>query len=284
MLSIIFNQGIILEDVVERPINRDFVSVKTKKVLLSFIENSIYLGLLWVKPWTILGSIGIGKVQDVGIDVDPSLQGKEVLILPYSNKYGGIGTEIDGLLTKSAVVPSDSIVPLPEKYSDKVLLYPFFSIAKQIEKLSISKRVLILGAGIIGIITYILLHNSASDIAIYSEVYKNIPGVKKITETDQKWDIVVVATMHSWARYSAEKLVTEDGKIIIPDFANSWPPTCPNNALRIYPEKIDGLFSEIEEKISDKFFEENIGYSDDIISSIPTSKRGVIIDVEKSLH
>ncbi|ARM75740.1 zinc-binding alcohol dehydrogenase family protein [Acidianus manzaensis] len=285
MLSIIFNQGIIAEDIVEKPINKDFISIKPKKVLLSFIENSVYLGLLWIRPRTILGSIGIGKIYDVGIDVDPTLQGKEVLVLPYSEKYGGIGTEIDGLLTKNAVIPEDSIIPLPEHYTDKILLYPFFSIAKQIEEISKGESVLILGAGIIGILTYILLSKSTSDIALYSEVYSNIHGVKEITDTDKKWDIVVIATMHSWARYSAEKLLENNGKIIIPIFAKSWPPTCPNsNTIKVYPKKINGLFSEIEDVISDKFFEENIGYSDDIISSIPTSKRGVIVDIEKALR
>lgn len=284
MLAIVFNQGITINDVVERPINHDFVLLKPKKVLLSFIENSVYLGLLWVNPWRILGSIGVGKIEDVGVDVDPNLQGKTALVLPYSKKYGGIGTEIDGLLAKSAVIPDDALIILPEKFSDKVLLYPFLSMAEQIRDIVKGDRVLILGAGLTGILTYYNIRDDCPEVALYSEANGVISGIKTIKDTDKKWDAIVISSMRSWTRYVAGKLVENHGKIIIPTFMNTWPPVLPKNAIRVYPIKISGLLEEIERKISDKFFEENIGYSDDIISSIPTSKRGVIIDVEKSLR
>lgn len=284
MLAIIFNQGIIAGDVVERPINSDFVLLRTKKVLLSFIENSIYLGLLWVNPWRILGSIGIGKIEEVGVDVEPNLQGKMALVLPYSRKYGGIGTEIDGLLAKNAVVPEDSLVILPEKFSDKVLLYPFLSIVEQIKTIVKGERVLILGAGIIGILAYLSLLEICPEVELYSEGNGSIAGIKTIKDTNKKWDVVVISSMRSWIRYVAEKLVENNGKIVVPTFMKTWPPVLPKNSIRVYPIKITSLLDEIDKKISDKLFEEIIGYSDDIISSIPTSKKGVIVDVEKSLR
>lgn len=272
------------EDVVERPINNDFVLLQPKKILLSFIENSIYLGLLWVKPWTILGSIGVGKIEEVGVDVDSNLQGKSALVLPYSNKYGGIGTEIDGLLAKNAVVPDDALVVLPETFSDKILLYPFISIVEQIKSIAKGERVLILGAGMTGILTYLELLNSCPEVAIYSDADGNISGLKTIKDTDRKWDVIVISSMRSWTRYVAERLVSKDGKILIPTFMKTWPPGFPKNSIRIYPTKISGLIDEIENKITDKFFEENIGYSDDILSAIPTSKKGVIVNMEKIVH
>jgi NADPH:quinone reductase-like Zn-dependent oxidoreductase len=284
MISIIFNQGIIPEDVVERPINNDFVMVSPDKVLLTFIENAVYLGLLWVRPWTILGSIGIGKIEAVGVDVDPTLQGKNALILPYSKKYGGIGTEIGGLLTEKAVIPDDAIVTLPENTSDKVLLYPFVSIATQIVDLVKGEKVLIIGSGLLGLLTYQYLLDSSIDVSIYTDIPgKKIQGIKEVKNLEEgKWDIVVLSTMRGWVRYIAERLITEDGRIIVPVFMNTWPPTLPSRSIRIYPKKMDGLLQKTE-KISDKFFSENIAYSDDILSSIPTSKNGVIVNVKKSL-
>ncbi|BDC19056.1 zinc-binding alcohol dehydrogenase family protein [Acidianus sp. HS-5] len=284
MISIIFNQGIIPKDVVERPINNDFVLVSPDKVLLTFIENSIYLGLLWVRPWTTLGSIGIGKIEAVGVDVDPTLQGKNVVVLPYSRKYGGIGTEIDGLLTEKAVVPDDAIVALPEKFDDKALLYPFISIASQIVELAKGEKVLIIGSGLLGLLTYQYLLDNSVDVSLYTDIPgKKIQGVKEVKNLEEgKWDIVVLSTMRGWARYIAERLIIEDGRIIVPAFMNTWPPTLPPKSVRIYPKKMDNILQKTE-KISDKFFNENIAYSDDVLSSIPTSKNGIIVNVKKAL-
>lgn len=284
MISIIFNQGITPKDVVERPINSDFVLVSPDKVLLTFIENSIYLGLLWVKPWRILGSIGVGKIEAVGLDLDSSLQGKNVLVLPYSKKYGGIGTEIDGLLAEKAVVPEDAIVTLPDNFSDKILLYPFVSIATQIEELVKGEKVLIMGSGILGLLTYQYLLDNSIDVSIYTDVPgKRLQGVKEVRNLEGgKWDVVILSTMRAWARYVAERLINEGGRIIVPTFMNTWPPTLPSKSIRVYPKKIDGLVQKTE-RISDKFFNENVAYSDDILASIPTSKNGVIVNVKKAL-
>ncbi|EZQ03187.1 alcohol dehydrogenase [Candidatus Acidianus copahuensis] len=282
MISVIFNQGIMIQDIVEKPIDRDFVMVRPEKVLISFIENSIYLGVLWVKPWRIIGSIGTGKIEAVGLDVDSSLNGKKVLIMPFSKKYGGIGTEIDGLLSETAVIPDDSIFEIPSDYEDKILLYPFASIATQIAERYKGERVLIIGSGITSILTHLAL-TPYSEVNIFTDI--QIPkelGITPIKNPEKKWDVVVVATMRSWARYAAEKLITDNGTVVIPTFMSSWPPACPKNSVKIYPEKVQGAL-QLLDKIPEKIFNILIGYSDDIMSSIPTSKNGVIVEVNKAI-
>ncbi|MEM4139419.1 MAG: zinc-binding alcohol dehydrogenase family protein, partial [Sulfolobaceae archaeon] len=86
MLAIIFNQGINVMDVVERPLYRDYYQVKTEKVLLDGIENAIYLGLLWVEPQRVLGTFGIVKILRSGLDADKSQEGKYAVTLGYSKK------------------------------------------------------------------------------------------------------------------------------------------------------------------------------------------------------
>ncbi len=282
MISILFNQGIIPADVVERPIDEDFVSVIPDRVLLSSIENSIFVGLLWVKPWTIIGSIGIGKVEDVGIGVDEGLKGRTVLVLPYSPRYGGIGTEINGLLAERANVPSDAIVTLPENPPDKLLLYPFASLALQIKDYAEGKEVLIVGSGLTALFTYLALKDSAV-IGVYTDDDVKFPYAQKIKKSDRKWDIVVISTMKGWARAVADLLVKDNGKVVIPKFLNSWPAIVPKNSLFIPPLPRDDVIPFINREVTSKVFEENVGYADDVISAIPTSKNAVIVDVKKAL-
>lgn len=279
MMSIIFNQGIIAKDIVEKPIDADFVMISTQKVLLGVIENSVYLGFLWVRPWRVLGSIGIGKIDAVGLDVDNTLQGKTVLVLPYSQKYGGIGTEIDGILSEKATVPSDSIIVISPNYSDKILLYPFASIALQIKEIAEGKDILVIGSGFTSLLTYLALSDS-SNIGIYSDTESKIPGIQEVKKSDKKWDIVVISTMRSWARVVAEKLVKDNGKIIIPKFMNSWPTIVPHNTVFIYPKKRDDVAQFLDKYVTERIFNENIEYSDDIINSIPTPKNGVIVEIK----
>jgi NADPH:quinone reductase-like Zn-dependent oxidoreductase len=282
MISILFNQGIIPADVVERPIEEDFVSITPQRVLLSAIENSIFVGFLWIRPWTIIGSIGIGKVDEVGLSVDEGLKGKTVLVLPYSPKYGGIGTEINGLLVEKTNMPSDSIVTLPENPPDKLLLYPFASVALQIKEYAEGKEVLILGSGLTAMLTYLALKDSAT-LGIYSDEDVKLPYAQKIKKSDKKWDMVVVSTMRGWARVVADSLVKDNGKIVIPKFLNSWPAIVPKNPLFVPPVPRDDVIPFLNREVTDKLFEENVGYADDVISAIPTPKNGVIVDVKKAL-
>ncbi|BAB66477.1 alcohol dehydrogenase [Sulfurisphaera tokodaii] len=283
MNAIVFDLGITMKDIVEKPIKNDFLLVSPIKVLISGIENSIYTGLLWIHPGTILGSTGIVKIDAVGLDVDTQLEGKHAIVLPYSKKYGGIGTEIDGILVEKAVIPDDSIVPLPSDYIEKFILYPFVSIGLQLRKIARGENVLIIGDGLTGLISAQMLVGYANKISMFrDDAYKvKIYGVEEVKEIDNtKWEVILITTMRSWPRAVLRSLPI-DAVVIMPKFMNTWPALSPNNIKLIEPTKTNGVFEYIESEISDKLFNELIGVSDDLFSSIPTSKPGIIINIEK---
>lgn len=282
MKAIVFDLGITIKDLVEKPILHDYLQVSPIKVLLSGLENSIYTGILWIKPKTILGSTGIVRIEAVGIDVDKQLEGKNAIVLPFSKKYGGVGTEIDGILAEKAVIPDDVIVPLPkEDYSDKYILYPFVSIGLQARKILKGLNVLIIGDGLTGLLTAYMLVGYSSRVALLREnVYKaKIYGVEEIKEINQNWDCLFITTMRSWPRALLPKAGIESF-IVMPRFLNSWPAVVPSNAKFIEPIKMNGVFEFIDNEISEKMFNELVGISDDIISSIPTPKPGVIVNIK----
>ena len=288
MKAIVFNLGITIEDIVERPILNDHLQVVPIKALITGLENSIYAGLLWVRPETILGSIGLVRVTATGVDVESQLEGKTGIVLPYSKKYGGIGTEIDGILAEKSVIPQDVFVTISsDHYDDRFLLYPFVSIGLQLRKMLRGSNTLIIGDGLTGLISAKMLVGYANKVGMLRDefTYKiRIYGVEEVKEINSSWDSIFITTMRSWARVLVSSLSQQNITVILPRFMNSWPVVLPNNNVKfVEPAKLNGVFEYIEDEVSDKFFKEIVGFSDDLFSSIPSSKPGIVVDVTKSL-
>ncbi len=291
MKAVVFNQGITIKDVIEKPITKDSVQIKPKKVLLNGIENAIYLGLLWVEPSRILGSIGIGRVEAVGIGVDKNLEGKDVLVLGYSRSYGGIGTEIDGILAEKAVIPADSVLVLPKEYADKYLLYPYISIGYSLREKLRGKKVLIIGKGIGGILISMTIRDVVSKANILTEGLVQtdfkIYEVEEQTELKGSWDAVILMTFRSWYKLYIDKILEPNGTVYIPRFLKSWPVILPQfpsiNIEYVEPSLSISAFEFIEKNITDKIFQELVSYSDDVLSAVPIMRPATIINVEKAL-
>ncbi|WP_338599642.1 zinc-binding alcohol dehydrogenase family protein [Sulfolobus tengchongensis] len=284
MKALTFNLGITINDVPEKEVNRDFVLIRPTRVLINGLENAIYVGLLWVEPFRILGSTGIGKIESVGLDIDKSLEGKLVLVLPYSQTYGGIGTEIDGLLSEKASIPFDSIVLLPQsKFSEKYILYPYASFALQLPNYINNGNTLIIGSGLYGIISALYLKDIVSKVIIYREdgVSPKIIGVEETRHLSQEWDNIIITTFKSWVRAFLDDISKSNTRVIMPKLMNTWPLVSSNKIRFIIPKEIDGALEFIDKKISDKLFSELVAFSNDLLASFPASKAGVIIKVDE---
>ncbi|TRM82237.1 alcohol dehydrogenase [Sulfolobus sp. F3] len=284
MKGIIFNLGITKAELSERELNKDFVALTPFRVLIDGIENAIYVGLLWVEPGRILGSIGLGRITNVGLDIDKSLEVKLVLVLPYSQTYGGIGTEIDGVLCEKANVPFDSIVVIPQsEFNEKFLLYPYVSFALQLPAIITSGSTLIVGGGLYGTISALYLKNYVSKVSIYREdgINPKLIGVEEVKELSNDWDNVIIATYRSWIRAFIDVFSKSNTKIVMPRILNTWPIISSHKVHYIQPKEMDGVLDFIKTKISNKLFEELISFSDNIETSLPVPKAGVIINTEK---
>lgn len=284
MKALVFNLGITINDVPEKQVNRDYVLLKPKRVLVNGLENSIYVGLLWVEPTRILGSTGIGRIENVGLDIDKSLEGKLVLVLPYSQTYGGIGTEIDGILAEKATVPLDSIVILPQSnFNEKYILYPYVSFALQLPKYISSGNTLIIGSGLYGITSALYLRDVVSKVAVYREdgINPKIVGVEEIRHLSQEWDNIVIKTFRSWIRAFVDHISKSNTKIIMPKLMNTWPVVSSTKAIFIPPREVDGVLEFIDKKITDKLFNELVSFSNDLLTSFPSPRAGVVINTEE---
>jgi hypothetical protein len=285
MKAIVFDQGINIKEVVEKPLPKDYYLAQPIKVLLNAIENAIYLGLLWVEPKRILGTFGMLKILKSGLESDKNLEGRYVISIGYSKKYGGIGSEIDGIMAEKVIIPNDAVVSCPDINNDKLLLYPHASIALQIEERILGDDILIVGYGILTFLLVNTLRDKVRRISIFRE-YENsfkIEGVEIIKEPKRQWDTLIITSMKSWIRVYIRELTKENGKVIIPRFLKTWPSiiyTDNNRRVEYIEPEVSNKAIELLNKFDNKTFSQLISYSNDPISSIPTITPGIIINFE----
>ncbi len=283
MKSLVFDQGITPRDIPRGALGKDQVMITPCRVLISAIENAIYLGLLWVNPSTIIGSIGIGKVSGVGLAIDPSLNGRRVLVTPYSH-HGGIGTELNGILAEEAIVPYDSIEILPNDLEDEAILLPFVSFARRVVEEIGGGNLLIIGGGLFSLALAMLVRDKVNKIGMMSEEsvspFKQF-GVEEITNIEKKWDYVVISTFRAWARVISSSLLKDKGRIFIPKIMNSWP-VLMSPAMEKVPVNDISVddYNILRKKFNKKIIEQFITFSDDFYTSIPSSGLGTIVRTE----
>ncbi|BCU67140.1 alcohol dehydrogenase [Sulfolobales archaeon HS-7] len=266
-------------------IEKDHVLVKPQKVLLDGIENAIYLGFLWVEPSRILGSIGMGVCEDVGVQVEQSLIGKKVVIFPYSERYGGIGIDANGVMSEYSSIPLDVIRVVGNNDEDNLFL-PHISIAKQVAEIGEGKSVLILGTGLFSAITALYLQDKVRDLAVFRDdsSFQLPKEIRQIREVKEQWDVLVLFSLRGWIRAKVPAFLRDNGIVVLPKVAKSWPSFMISDRKVEYvkPSGDVGNANEVRKilgKINDL-----IGRSDDVLSSIPTRRAGVIVDLDKVIN
>lgn len=286
MIGVVFKHGIIYDKIPERPIPSGNVLVEMEWGLLDAVINALFIGLMWVEPDRILGSIGLGKVIDVGVGVDPALIGKKAVIFPYSEESGGIGIDVDGVFCERASVPADAILPVQGDSPPLSVLLPYFSVAKKVAEIVKGKRALVVGAGIGGIITTLVARETASELKVYKESVSTIPIDLPVSkEIRPNWDVLVVFTLRGWVRALAHKLIAPEGRIVLPRLSKRWPiqlnaDTSHLELIRPVVDQVSvtDLISMVKTTGLDRFLD----YSTNILESLPTERPGVIVDLQKN--
>jgi NADPH:quinone reductase and related Zn-dependent oxidoreductases len=282
MLAVIFDQSITARDVVGKAVLRDHLTVQPHLVLLDGVESAVYLGLLWVQPGRILGTTALGKVLSVGLDLSRKIEGRKVLVFPYSVTYGGLGTEIDGVMAEEAVVPHDTVVEVPEEADWRYLFLPHLSIIEQLKRLAKGLRVLVVGTGLLGSLALSLLRNDAVRIGALYDQSITLEGVERVREISGEWELVFLSSMKTWIRGEISRL-SSPPTVVIPRVSRSWPLNITKNVVELFPRISTNLQGLLESKEVTEVLNKVVGFSDDILSSIPTPKAGVVVDFQKAL-
>jgi hypothetical protein len=157
------------------------------------------------------------------------------------------------------------------------------SFALQLPKYISSGNTLIIGSGLYGITSALYLRDVVSKVAVYREdgINPKIVGVEEIRHLSQEWDNIVITTFRSWIRAFVDHISKSNTKIIMPKLMNTWPVVSSTKAIFIPPREVDGVLEFIDKKITDKLFNELVSFSNDLLTSFPSPRAGVVINTEE---
>ncbi|MGC9106021.1 MAG: hypothetical protein ACP5HQ_06330 [Thermoprotei archaeon] len=278
MIALVSDYGITIADVADQPVHSDGVLVSPITLAFNGIENAVYLGLIWARPKTILGSMGVVKVVETGVDVDPNVKGKKFVVSPFSRSRGGLGSDVNGIAAELASIPQDALMPYVEELGDVSVLAPFLSIAVKVNEVADGKRLLVLGGGPLGSITAEACEDCDS-VGVYSESYRpKSPKVKVVNRLEpSSWDVVFIATLESWAADVAARFKTA----VLPRLTLQFPPVPIPNAIEIVPYYSDSV-PKLARSLGLKHLSELLVKSDSLEAAIPTVKgKIVVVEAEK---
>ncbi len=139
--------------------------VKPIHVYVGGLENGVFRGYIPIKKPVVLGSTGIVRILEAGYGANPELSGSLALVSPITT-HGYLGLDLDGLLSKYATVPMDSITRTLSKqepiYSTMYHVAIACSICENIE----GKNLLIVGGGIESLALALCSEDKASRLSI----------------------------------------------------------------------------------------------------------------------
>jgi len=205
------------------PLKRDFVLGKTISGALTHIERYISLGLIPTELGRVLGSLGIIKVIEVGVNLSNSLIGRYFMLLPSHRGVGGL--DFDGVLAEYTAIPAHNLIPISKSSATDpyTLLYAEFSYIHNILRYVEDREVLILGCGLSSYIlasyikdlcnVYVACVDGGfrphiAGLGVYVANYDNIP--------QKTYDAVIVNTLSNSVILQIPNLVRNNGVIIVP--------------------------------------------------------------------
>ncbi len=222
--GIVWYGGAAVAEVRRPPLKRGEVLGKVLAASITHIERLVSLGLIPTEVGRVLGSVGLIKVIDISSDLDSTLIGKYLLLLPRPSNIGGIN--FDGVLTEVVSIPYKLLMPISKYYASvpEVLIYAELSYIHEIVDHVKNKEVLVLGCGPTSYITvkYIkdlcnvyvgYLHNQQmrskiAELGVYVANYENI--------SKGDYDIIIILTADTYLALNILKLIKNPEIIVVP--------------------------------------------------------------------
>ncbi len=229
MKALVWSGEAVVEERPLPPIPRGWVLGKVFAASLTSIDAAVTSGTLPVIPGRVLGSYGLMRVVEPGVDA-PFSPGEVVGVTPLSSE-GTLVIDLDGVMGEYAVVPSDTIIDVGKGRMSggdlwKLLLMLEFSFVPKLADIAGGKDVLILGTGISTyIIASFLRGNSRITVmGRESPFLKRLAGLgikvlsakKHLNREGSVFDIVVLCAIHSYMAMASPTYLKNGGTLVLP--------------------------------------------------------------------
>ncbi len=216
----------VVRDMPPPPIPRGWVLGRVLAASLSSIDAAVTSGTIPVLPGRVLGSYGVIRVVEPGVDLDYGPG--DVLGVVSLSKGGFMGLDLDGLMREYASVPAECLRRILNVESGKLWLYPLmleFSFIPALRDGIVGKDVLVMGTGISTYIiaSYLRGDSRVSVLGNSSFLVKKLAGLgikvistKRASELHGAFDAVVLCAMSSYLIMISPRFIGDGGTLIIP--------------------------------------------------------------------
>ncbi len=248
MKALVWNGEAIIEERPVPPIPRGWVLGKVLAASLTSIDAAVTSGTLPVIPGRVLGSYGLIRVVEPGVDA-PFGPGEVVGVTPLSSE-GTLVIDLDGVMSEYAAVPSDTIIDVSKnivKSEDlwKLLLMLEFSFVPKLTDIVGGKDVLILGTGISTYIiaSFLKSYSRITVIGRESPFLKRLAGLgvkvlsakKHLNKEGSLFDAVILCAIHSYMAMASPTYLRSGGTLVLP-------PNTPHGKLVLsYPNTLSRI-------------------------------------------
>ncbi len=223
MKALVWEHDLLVKEVPIPPIPEGWVLGKVLTAMLSPIDRSVTAGVQPTPPGRILGSYGVIRVVEPGInsEVNP---GEIFGVQPYCNE-NIVGVEINGVLSDYASVPTSCLVKIRNELSnDHIPLWIEFSFLKELSEIAEdSNEALIVGCTFTSYVIASELRKKTDvtvgcvERALMKDIAELGVTVKKIVNVEgEKYDLVVLEPTSAYYSMKAVRMVKDDGIMYIP--------------------------------------------------------------------
>ncbi len=248
MKALVWNGEAVVEERPVPPIPRGWVLGKVLAASLTSIDAAVTSGTLPVIPGRVLGSYGLIRVVEPGVDT-PFGPGEVVGVTPLSSE-GTLVIDLDGVMSGYASVPSDTTIDVGKnivKSADlwKLLLMLEFSFVPKLTDIVGGKDVLILGTGISTYIiaSFLKSYSRITVIGRESPFLKRLAGLgvkvlsvkKHLNKEGSLFDAVILCAIHSYMAMASPTYLRSGGTLVLP-------PNTPHGKLVLsYPNTLSRI-------------------------------------------
>ena len=213
-----------IQEVAIPKIQKQWILAKVYAFSLGSIERAIQRCKILVPYGRIIGSEGVIKVFEVGIEVEHDIRGRLCIINPLC-KEKLIGIDIDGVAAEYVAVPKQCLEVLPKEYEtteylEKLSILKTVTLGSFVAKESQGQSLLIVGSGFSAYTAAYLAREKSTDIAYVSTAPQSRMrelGIR-CTSRDLKhenFDIIYISTFDRELIYRALRVIKNDGKLIL---------------------------------------------------------------------
>lgn len=248
MKALVWNGEAVVEERPIPPIPRGWVLGKVLAASLTSIDAAVTSGTLPVIPGRILGSYGLIRIVEPGVDASFG-PGEVVGVTPLSS-CGTLAIDLDGVMSEYAAVPSDTLIDVSRDATKgknlwKLLLMLEFSFVPALADIVEGKDILILGTGISTYIIASFLKNYSRITVIGREspFLKRLAGLgikvlsarKHLSKEGLLFDAVILCAIHSYMAMASPMYLRSGGALVLP-------PNTPHGKLVLsYPNTLSKM-------------------------------------------